>query len=239
MSVRFNLTNDEKLAQQLVGLEKEGIRMNMQDNESIEETIEREKKESFNDQVDKYIDKFDRHSEVLKQYAESFNENMNGIEIKAMFARVLVQPFKQNPFQKIKIDSKSGIILDTGGMVNEYKNTDTGEWEEEQQFIITGAVIDCGPDVKYLQAGDVVFYRVDTAVPVPFFKQGLYSISENQIIAAVNSRLTERFNEIGTKDSEWIDISCIPECLGDSYQERINKWLELRKQGVKFLQKDA
>ena len=49
MSVRFNLTNDEKLAQQLVGLEKEGIRMNMQDNESIEETIEREKKESFND----------------------------------------------------------------------------------------------------------------------------------------------------------------------------------------------
>ena len=113
MSVRFNLTNDEKLAQQLVGLEKEGIRMNMQDNESIEETIEREKKESFNDQVDKYIDKFDRHSEVLKQYAESFNENMNGIEIKAMFARVLVQPFKQNPFQKIKIDSKSGIILDT------------------------------------------------------------------------------------------------------------------------------
>lgn len=36
-----------------------------------------------------------------------------------------------------------------------------------------------------------------------------------------------------------IDISCIPECLGNSYQERINKWLELRKQGVKFLQKDA
>lgn len=196
MSVRLNLTNDEKLAQQLVGLEKEGIRMNMQDNESIEETIEREKKESFNDQVDKYIDKFDRHSEVLKQYAESFNENMNGIEIKAMFARVLVQPFKQNPFQKIKIDSKSGIILDTGGMVNEYKNTDTGEWEEEQQFIITGAVIDCGPDVKYLQAGDVVFYRVDTAVPVPFFKQGLYSISENQIIAVVASSLSERFNSV-------------------------------------------
>lgn len=196
MSVRLNLTNDEKLAQQLVGLEKEGIRMNMQDNESIEETIEREKKESFNDQVDKYIDKFDRHSEVLKQYAESFNENMNGIEIKAMFARVLVQPFKQNPFQKIKIDSKSGIILDTGGMVNEYKNTDTGEWEEEQQFIITGAVIDCGPNVKYLQAGDVVFYRVDTAVPVPFFKQGLYSISENQIIAVVASSLSERFNSV-------------------------------------------
>lgn len=193
-NVRLDLTENEKIAQSIVGLESDGIRMNMADNQSIEEMIEREKAAKFNDQVDEYIEKFDRHADILKKYAESFNENMNSIEIKPMFARILVKPFEQNPFQKIK-RSDSGLIIDMGGMAPTYKNSDTGEWEEERQFIVTGTVVDCGPDVKYLSQGDVVFYRVDTSVPVPFFRQGLVSLSENQIIAVVNEGLTDRFNK--------------------------------------------
>lgn len=194
-NVRLNLTENEKIAQSIVGLESEGIRMNMADTQSIEEMIEREKAAKFNDQVEEYIEKFDKHANILKEYAESFNENMNSIEIKPMFARILVKPFNQNPFQKIK-RSDSGLIIDMGGMAPTYKNSDTGEWEEEKQFIVTGTVVDCGPDVKYLNQGDVVFYRVDTSVPVPFFKQGLVSLAENQIIAVVNEGLTDRFNKI-------------------------------------------
>ena len=193
-NVRLELTENEKIAQSIVGLESEGIRMNMADNQSIEEMIDHEKAVKFNDQVDKYIEKFDKHANILKEYAESFNENMNSIEIKPMFARILVKPFEQNPFQKIK-RSDSGIIIDMGGMAPTYKSSDTGEWEEEKQFIVTGTVVDCGPDVKYLNQGDVVFYRVDTSVPVPFFRQGLVSLAENQIIAVVNEGLTDRFNE--------------------------------------------
>ena len=193
-NVRLELTENEKMAQAIVGLESDGIRMNMADNQSIEEMIEHEKAAKFNDQVDEYIEKFDRHANLLKEYAESFNENMNSIEIKPMFARILVKPFEQNPFQKIK-RSDSGLIIDMGGMAPTYKNSDTGEWEEEKQFIVTGTVVDCGPDVKYLNQGDVVFYRVDTSVPVPFFRQGLVSLAENQIIAVVNENLTARFNE--------------------------------------------
>ena len=193
-NVRLDLTENEKIAQSIVGLESDGTRMNMADNQSIEEMIEREKADKFNDQVDEYIEKFDRHADILKKYAESFNENMNSIEIKPMFARILVKPFEHNPFQKIK-RSDSGLIIDMGGMAPTYKNSDTGEWEEEKQFIVTGTVVDCGPDVKYLSQGDVVFYRVDTSVPVPFFRQGLVSLAENQIIAVVNEGLTDRFNK--------------------------------------------
>ena len=193
-NVRLNLTENEKIAQSIVGLESEGTRMNMANTQSIEEMIEREKAAKFNDQVEEYIEKFDKHANILKEYAESFNENMNSIEIKPMFARILVKPFNQNPFQKIK-RSDSGLIIDMGGMAPTYKNSDTGEWEEEKQFIVTGTVVDCGPDVKYLNQGDVVFYRVDTSVPVPFFKQGLVSLAENQIIAVVNEGLTDRFNK--------------------------------------------
>lgn len=193
-NVRLNLTEKEKLAQSIVGLESEGLRFNMANTEDIETMINKKNTEKFNDQVDEYVEKFNKHSNVLKEYAESFNENMNNIEIKPMFARVLIQPFTQNPFQRIKT-SDSGIIVDLGGMTPTYKSNDTGEIEEEKQYIITGTVIDCGPDVKYLSQGDVVFYRVDTAVPVPFFKQGLVSLAENQIIAVVNEGLTARFNE--------------------------------------------
>lgn len=193
-NVRLDLTEKEKVAQSIVGLETNGIRMNMAEDQSIEKMIEQERASKFNNQVDEYIEKFDKHADILKEYAESFNENMNSIEIKPMFARILVKPFEHNPFQKIK-RSDSGLIIDMGGLAPQYKSSDTGEWEEEKQFIITGTVVDCGPDVKYLSQGDVVFYRVDTAVPVPFFRQGLASLAENQIIAVVNEGLTDRFNE--------------------------------------------
>ena len=112
-----------------------------------------------------------------------------------MFSRILVQPFKVNPFQKIKVEK--GLIIDTGGYTPHTQlNEQTGRYEEQKQFIVTGCVVEVGPEVKYLKEGDVIFYRVDTAVPVPFFKQGFVSLAESQIIAVVNEGLQDRFNNI-------------------------------------------
>lgn len=193
-NVNLNLSENERIAREIVGLEADATHFRMGDNQSLEEMINHQKAERFNGQVEEYIEKFDKHSELLKQYTESVKANMNTIEIKPMFSRVLIKPFEHNPFQQIKV-SNSGLITDLGGMTPTYKSNDTGEWEEEKQFIVTGTVIDVGPECKYLAEGDVVFYRVDTAVPVPFFKQGLVSISENQAISVVNEGLTERFNK--------------------------------------------
>lgn len=193
--VNLNLTENEKIARNIVGLESNAHHFRMGNDESLEEMANRQKAETFNTQVGEYIEKFDKHSELLKQYTESIKDNMNSIEIKPMFSRVLIKPFEHNPFQQIKVTS-TGLITDLGGMTPTYKSSDTGEWEEERQFIVTGTVIDVGPECKYLAEGDVIFYRVDTAVPVPFFKQGLVSISENQVISVVNEGLTERFNKV-------------------------------------------
>lgn len=193
--VNLNLTENEKIARNIVGLEADALHFRMGDEQSLEEMVARQKTETFNTQVNEYVEKFDKHSELLKQYTESIKDNMNSIEIKPMFSRVLVKPFEHNPFQQIKV-TNTGLITDLGGMTPTYKSTDTGEWEEERQFIVTGTVIDVGPECKYLAEGDVIFYRVDTAVPVPFFKQGLVSLSENQVISVVNEGLTERFNKV-------------------------------------------
>jgi hypothetical protein len=112
-----------------------------------------------------------------------------------MFNRVLVQQFKVNPFQKMEV--KGGIIVDTGGYNPHTQfNQQSGKYEEQDQFIVTGCVIEVGPETKYLKEGDVIYFRKDTAVPVPFFKQGFVSLGESQIIAVVNEGLQDRFNKI-------------------------------------------
>lgn len=193
--MRLNLTNDEKMARDLVGLESNAIHMSMANEESLDTMIAKQKAETFNNQVDEYMEKINKHEQLLKEYTQSIKDEMNHIEIKPMLTRVLIKPFEINPFQKITV-SKSGLIVDTGGYTPEVKSTDTGQWEEVQQSIAVGTVYDVGPDCKYIKEGDAVYYQKAAMVPVPFFKQGLVTVAESQIIAVVNEGLTERFNNV-------------------------------------------
>lgn len=191
MNERIKFTNDEKLAMKTT----EGTMFNMGTSQSIEDLINQEKAYKFNEELDKIAEKFEDSRKKLEENAEAFGESIANIEIKPMFSRILVKPLAQNPFQRIKIEN--GIIVDAGVLTPKAElNPMTGKYEEPKEFIVTGAVQEVGPEVKYLQPGDVIYYRVDTAVPVPFFKQGLWSLSESQIIACVNEGLEARFNSV-------------------------------------------
>ena len=192
--VNLNLTENEKLARNIVGLESDALHFRMGDEPTLEEMVNKQKAEKFNTQVDDYVEKISKHSDLINQYTQSIKDSMNSIEIKANGCRVLIKPFEVNPFQQIKV-SDSGLIIDTGGYTPQAKSNDTGEWEELEQAIAVGTVIDAGPDCKYLKEGDAVFYQRVAAVPVPFFKQGFHTVSETQVIAVVNEGLTERFNK--------------------------------------------
>lgn len=193
-NVRLNLTEDEKIAQNMLGLNKEYANFNMSEG-NIEDIIKREKVSKFNQEVDDYVNKFSSHVEKLKETQEIFAEDITNVEIKPMFSRIIFVPFENNPFQRIQ-QSESGLIIDTGGLTPEHFNTDKGEIEEDKPDIITGVVQEVGPEVKYIRPGDVIFYREPTAIPVPFYKQHFWSIAENQVIAIVNMGLENRFNEI-------------------------------------------
>lgn len=193
--VNLNLTDNEKLARNVVGLESDAIHFRMGSEETLEDMLAKQNAERFNTQVDDYVEKINKHSNLINQYAKSIKDNMNSVEIKANGCRVLIKPFETNPFQQIKV-SDSGLIIDTGGYTPQAKSDDTGEWEELEQAIAVGTVIDAGPDCKYLKEGDVIFYQKVAAVPVPFFRQGFHTVSETQVIAVVNEGLTERFNNV-------------------------------------------
>ena len=169
------------------------------DGTTAEDVINKRNIDKFNDMVDAYTERFEKHSTKIEEFASKINENVNNIEIMPLGNYILVKQFEENPFQRIVKDSKSGLILDTGGLAPEFKNTDNGEIQEEEQFILVGVVQEVGPDCKYLKPGDAVFYPKPSAIPVPFYKQKLIQVNETRVLAVVNEALTERFNNIKEK----------------------------------------
>lgn len=191
---RIKMTENEQIATNVLGLDSNYTSINMGER-SIDNIIQKEKANKFNNEVEKYNSQLEENQKTFEETQSQVAYDINRAEIKPMFARLIIKPFKVNPFQKMEV--KGSIIVDAGGYTPHAElNPMTGKYEEQKQFIITGCVVEVGPEVKYLQEGDVVYYRVDTAVPVPFLKQGLVSINENQVIAVVNEGLTERFNSI-------------------------------------------
>ena len=191
---RIKMTESEQIAANVLGLDSNYTSVNMGEH-SIDNMIQREKANKFNNEVEKYNAQLEENQKTFEETQSQVAYDINRAEIKPMFARLIIKPFKVNPFQKMEV--KGSIIVDAGGYTPHAElNPMTGKYEEQKQFIITGCVVEVGPEVKYLQEGDVVYYRVDTAIPVPFLKQGLVSINENQVIAVVNEGLTERFNSI-------------------------------------------
>lgn len=192
--VRLGLTENEKIAQNIVGINTNHQNFNMAEG-TIDEIIQKEKANKFNGMVDEYVNRLSEHTKALKESTEKLGYDITKLEIKPTFNRILLTIFDKNPFQKITVN-KSGIVTDMGGLNPTYKNTDSGEIEEARQVIVVGVIQEVGPDVKYAKAGDTIFLDKDSARPVPFYKQGLHCISEQQIIAIVNEGLEARFEDI-------------------------------------------
>ena len=170
MSERLYLTENEKLAQAATGL-GDHIKYNMQEN-NIDTLIKKEKANKFNSQVDAYKEALEENNKKTEQAQNEVQYDIEKAELKPMFSRIIVKPLAHNPFQKVQM--QGSLIVDAGGYTPHAElNPVSGQYEEQKEFIVTGCVVEVGPETKYLKEGDVVYYRRDTVVPVPFFKQGL------------------------------------------------------------------
>lgn len=193
MKERINFTENEKIANIATDFNGSSFSMNQKD---LNKMIEKEKQAKFNNELDKYVNEMEEYNKTMKQLQESIGSDPLKLEIKPLHEQVIIKPFEHNPFQKIKIDN--GIITDVGGFkINVDKNPITGQMEEQEQVILTGCVMEVGPEVKYLKVGDIVFYHRRNRIPIPFFKQGFYNLEERYVLAVVNEGLTERFNNYG------------------------------------------
>ena len=194
MEQRPILSNNEKIALATAG--DTTSRVMTMDGTTAEDVIKERNVRKYNDLVDNYVEKLNEHATNLENYTEQIAKNIETIEIMPVGIQVLVKQFEENPFQRIVKDDKTGLILDLGGQRPQYKNTDTGQIEEEENFIKVAVVQEVGPECKYVKPGDTIFTTKSSLVPVPFYKQNLYVVPENRVMAIVNEGLTKRFENI-------------------------------------------
>lgn len=229
-NLNFNrpiLSEKEKLAQHVAG-ETTSMIMTL-DGSTAEDVIEQRNINNFNNKVDAWNEKFDNDMKNLEKAQEKLKDIEN-LEIMPIGNYVLCKQFETNPFQRI-VRNSSGLIIDAGGWTPTHNNTDSGqEDEEDTPFIFVGLVQEVGPECKWTKPGDAIFYAKPSAVPVPFYKQQLVLINEGRILSIVNEGLSKRFDDI--KYGGEIALSDIPEFLGDTIEERLEKYIALKKRGI-------
>lgn len=183
------LSPNEKVAMNIA--DESVSRVMLMDGTTADDVIRERKINKHNDMVDKYIEKLNEHSAKVEDYAEQIAENIEKIEIMPINNYVLVKQFEENPFQRVV--KQGNIITDLGGLHPQYKNTDNGQIEEEEQFIKVGVIQEVGPECKWCKEGDAVMYTKPSSVPIPFYKQNLYYVCETRVMVVINEGLTERF----------------------------------------------
>ena len=190
------LSENEKLANVIAG--ESTSRITTLDGKTADDVIRERNINNFNEQVDMYVDKLNEHALNLEKHAENLADRIEEIEIMPIGNYVLVKEFNENPFQRI-VRSDSGLIIDLGGQKPQYKNTDNGQIEEEENIIKVAVIQQVGPECKWCKEGDTVMYTVMSSVPIPFYKQGLKLVNEPRILVVINEGLEKRFNEIKNK----------------------------------------
>ena len=128
--------------------------------------------------------------ELDKDKQRSIEEKLKTLELIPNGNKIIVLPYPTNPYKKIM---QGSIYLGNNG---DFKNPDSGEMDRLEESIICGKVIELGPDCKFGEIGDDVFYDKRTVYPVPFMSSGFVLTSEPQILVWINENLKARFKMI-------------------------------------------
>lgn len=182
-------TSVEQMARALHGSDT-STSVSLSSDHDLDKLLEVEKASKLNRAQDELTEKLEKHIDYLQNIGTELAKDMNNIEISPLGSYALISPFKQNPFNKFKVRS-SGIIEVTG-LAPTFKSNETGEIEEETEFIKTGVVVETGPECKFLKTGDIVFYNLPSSVDVPFYNFGFVIVNEQRILAVVNEGLSGR-----------------------------------------------
>lgn len=188
---RINLNSNEKTARNIAGLENgKYFSMNTQNAENLSR-IEANTKD-----VEKIEEKKEEIFQQGKKLADAKLEsklNFDKLELKSLYNYVIIKPYEVNPFQDEKV-TKSGLILNSGGLIPEHFSHETGKTEKDEQFIRVGTIIDCGPECKYAKTGDSTMWIKPAEVPLPYFRENWVLVSETRLLALINEGLEERLN---------------------------------------------
>ena len=126
----------------------------------------------------------------MTEQQTDLSKYLEGLEIKPNTNQILVMPYKENPYT-LKED-EDGLLVSETPQFKDYSND--GEVKEMQQAIMVGKVVEVGPEVRYVEPGDDVYFYIGSSVPIPFFNTGLVALSESRALVFLNKNLEARLS---------------------------------------------
>lgn len=120
---------------------------------------------------------------VLRKNLEGVNEKE--VTLIPGYDGVLVTLYEDNPYRYVE-KTESGLILGIESS-KKYVSHETGEVEENEEYIVCAHVIGVGPEVKHVKVGEDVYFAKHIALPIPFRKKGYYIINERNITCRISS----------------------------------------------------
>ena len=150
----------------------------------LDNLIEKQKSQQEIDEARKL------YLEASQKKQEEINSKLATLEFIPMTNKIVISKYPENPYRKIL---EGNIIVDYNGA---FVNPDSGESDKMKELVACGQVIEVGPEVKYIRAGDDVYFDPRTCYPVPFMSLGYLLTSEPQIHCVLNEGLKNRFDEI-------------------------------------------
>lgn len=102
---------------------------------------------------------------------------------------VIVKPYDENPYRKIE-KTESGLIIGVQSS-QKVKSSDSGEIEENDEYVTCAKVIAVGPFCKNVKVGEDVFLIKHILKPVPFRKQNLWEVDEQNILCRIVPKGTQ------------------------------------------------
>ena len=179
------MNSNEKVARTATDIESNATHFNVNET-NTDDTLISERSEKFDESVNAYMEQIKNYMAYIENFAKELKDGIGDFDMIPVGKYVIIRPFPENPFQLIK--KQDGIYTDLGGKKIDYKSNETGEIEEEENFIDTGVVVRTGPDCKQIKVGDAVFCTKPSEVPMPFYKQGLVVVDESRVMSIIRPK---------------------------------------------------
>lgn len=133
-----------------------------------------------------YLDKLMSDTIIEKQIE---GINTNEVELIPCNVGVIVKPYDENPYRKIE-KTESGLIIGVQSS-QRYQSNESGEIEENDEYVTCAKVIAVGPFCKNVKVGEDVYVIKHILKPIPFRKQGFYEIDEQNILCRIVPKGTQ------------------------------------------------
>lgn len=115
--------------------------------------------------------------------------NTSDVELIPCNVGVIVRPYEENPYRMIE-RTESGLIVGVQSSQKVISN-DSGEMEENEEYITCAKVVAIGPFTRNVKVGEDVFVVKHILKPIPFRKQNLWELDEQNILCRIVPKGTQ------------------------------------------------